>query len=82
MELMECYYKDRSQQERLHAKHIEIWMSRIPTSTLIKKHVEGECYNINKGNIISTLEIQRLQQSGNNTEQCGCLVETRSLHNQ
>lgn len=22
MELMECYYKDCSQQERLHAKHI------------------------------------------------------------
>lgn len=53
----------------------ELWVT--------KNHLVAQCYNINRRKVLTKLEIQRQQHSGNNNEQYGwnepTLVEERSV---
>lgn len=57
--------------ERIMEHMWELWMSRKPTSTLTKKHLVAYYNNFNRRQLLSKLEIQRLQHCGNNTEKYG-----------
>lgn len=66
------FYCHTKPMERGYMQHMwEQRMSRRPTFTLTKKQLVAQCSHKNRRKLLSQLEIERLRQNGNTTEQHG-----------